>query len=279
MSVEKRLFYVTDDLHVHILTSSVSAQLASKGGSWADADLTAQTGGALAANVALSLSSFSDSLGEHLFYTAANSHIYQLYGHWEDICFSVFGNRFCLGPFFVWDNQDLTAKTGGTVGGWSLTSFSDSLGEHVFYISTDQHVHQLFGNTAGWVDQDLSLQAGTSQSGTVLTSFSDSFGEHVQYIGPDNHVHQLWHNGTTIGPWLDQDLTIIGNGSPISLSCFQFLTSFSDLSGEDVFYFPGTKFTSLLLLLARVGVIRNWWPVSLIICSIGFASPTDALPR
>ncbi|MBV8073313.1 MAG: hypothetical protein JO270_25685 [Acidobacteriaceae bacterium] len=236
----ERLFYVTADSHVHVLTSTASAQLASNGASWVDTDITAQTGGALAGNTDFSQSSFSDSLGEHLFYSGVDGHVHQLYGHWESICVNIFGQRICFGPFFIWNNQDLTATTGGPVVGAALTSFSDSLGEHVFYVGQGDHVHQLFLNGGGWVDQDLSLQAGTYNSGIVLASFSDSFGEHVQYVGTwDAHLHQLWHNGTTVGPWVDQDLTTLGNGLPIPSSCLESLTSFSDLSGEYVFYFPG----------------------------------------
>jgi hypothetical protein len=42
--------------------------------------------------------------------------------------------------------------------GSSLTSFVDSAGEHVLYIGTDNHVHQLY-YSGTWVDQDLSSWA------------------------------------------------------------------------------------------------------------------------
>jgi hypothetical protein len=107
-------------------------------------------------------------------------------------------------------DQDLTARANGPqiLNGSALTSFTDSAGEHVLYIGSDGHVHQLYFNGT-WVDQDLTALANGPQvlNYYALTSFADSAGEHVLYIGTDNHVHQLYYSGI----WVDQDLTAWAN--------------------------------------------------------------------
>ncbi|HEX3545954.1 MAG TPA: hypothetical protein VHU62_05175, partial [Mycobacterium sp.] len=83
--------------------------------------------------------------------------------------------------------------------------------QHVNFIGTDGHVHELYTapNTAGWVDHDLTQLAAAvaPKSDTALDGYwgTDS-SQHVNFIGTDGHVHELYIAPTTAG-WVDHDLT------------------------------------------------------------------------
>ena len=152
-------------------------------GTWNYDDLTALTGAPGSANGGMS--SFSDSLGLHVFYPGGGSlnHVYQLY--WQ-------------ASSSTWQPaQDLTAATGGPTNAFFTTSFADSTGEHVFYPANNNtgnpsHIHHLCGCSGRWTDQDLTVvsRATVQFSGVGLSSFVDSLGEHVFYTATDSHIHQ-----------------------------------------------------------------------------------------
>jgi hypothetical protein len=110
-----------------------------------------------------------------------------------------------------WINQDLTGIAPGAplAETWTgISSFADSYGEHVYYVATDQHVHQLYFDNTSWVDQDLTNSTNGPSAATAavigISSFADGYGEHVYYVATDQHVHQHFFNNTS---WVDQDLT------------------------------------------------------------------------
>jgi hypothetical protein len=181
-------FYLGTNRHVYqlIWTSATG---------WNNQDLTAITGNTLAASGS-AVAGFSDGAGAHAFYFGPNQHVYQL------IWTSATG----------WNNQDLTTQTGGKLAesGTGLTAFSDSSGEHAFYLGTNQHVYQLIWTSAtGWNNQDLTAITGNTlaEAGSALTGFADSVGEHTFYLGTNQHVYQLIWTGAT--GWSNQDLTTI----------------------------------------------------------------------
>ena len=83
--------------------------------------------------------------------------------------------------------------------------------QHVFFIGTDNHVHELYLTAgAGWVDIDLTALARavpptptTALDGYPLSDDS----KHVNFIGTDNHVHELYL--TAGAGWVDNDLTAL----------------------------------------------------------------------
>src|SRR5580700_10794959 len=119
-SLGDHIFYAAASQHVYQLYYAFSS------GSWSSGDLTALTGAALVATGSF-LSSFADTPGEHLIYFGANQHVYQLYYAYST---------------HAWQNTDLTSLTGNTLAavGSSVTSFVDSLGEHIGYLGTNEHV-------------------------------------------------------------------------------------------------------------------------------------------
>jgi hypothetical protein len=121
------------------------------------------------------LTSFADSLGEHIYFEGTNFHIYQLY--------YAFSSRSWLGA------ADLTAGTDGVPpeDGGQLTSFADSLGEHVAWEDTSQNLHQFFYSlsTRSWSDQNLSSAAGLPSGylcpGSPLASIASGGYEYISY--------------------------------------------------------------------------------------------------
>jgi hypothetical protein len=87
---------------------------------------------------------------------------------------------------------------------------SDS-SQHVNFIGTDNHVHELYiaPGADGWVDNDLTKLAGgvLPVAGTALDGYwgSDS-SQHVNFIGVDGHLHELYIAPGADG-WVDNDLT------------------------------------------------------------------------
>ena len=68
--------------------------------------------------------------------------------------------------------------------------------QHVNYIGTDKHIHELYITTgAGWVDNDLTTLAGavppTPHHRPDGYRLSDD-SQHVFFIGTDNHIHELY---------------------------------------------------------------------------------------
>jgi hypothetical protein len=135
-------------------------------------------------------------------------------------------------PKAGWIDNDLTAIAGAVapaahtaLNGYRLSDDS----QHVIYVGTDNHVHELFiARGGGWADNDLTAIAGavapaahTAVHGHRLSDDS----QHVIYVGVDNHVHELFI--ARDAGWADNDLTAIAgavapaahtalNGYPLS---------------------------------------------------------------
>ena len=82
--------------------------------------------------------------------------------------------------------------------------------QHVFFIGTDSHVHELDIAGAGWNDNDLTTLAGAvpPTPASALTGYRlSNDSKHVFFIGTDDHVHELFI--TAGAGWLDNDLTAL----------------------------------------------------------------------
>jgi hypothetical protein len=117
-----------------------------------------------------------------------------------------------------------------------LTSFSDTTGEHVFYVSQSQHVLQLYWNTSSWSPQDLTSISGATTVAIapgLLSSFYDTSGEHVFYIGSGFHIYQLylsWGANLSGSGWVNQDLTKLSQATNVASEFFGASASMSDIS-------------------------------------------------
>jgi Abnormal spindle-like microcephaly-assoc'd, ASPM-SPD-2-Hydin/Fungal fucose-specific lectin/Galactose oxidase, central domain len=187
----KHVFFIGTDGHVHEL------QIA-RGGRWVDNDVTTLAG-AVPPKAASALDGFrlgDDS--EHVNFIGTDSHVHEL-----------------THTGAGWVDHDLTTLAGAgavlpnpnsALDGFPLSDDS----EHVFFIGTDSHVHELTHTGAGWVDNDLTTLAGavppiptTALDGYRLSNDS----KHVNFIGTDNHVHELYF--TASAGWVDNDLTAL----------------------------------------------------------------------
>jgi hypothetical protein len=82
------------------------------------------------------------------------------------------------------------------------------MSNHVFYLSTDLHVRELYYNGKWW-GNDLTADTNGPAANPELTSFFDGSVEHVFYVSDgDHHVREPYYNGK----WWGNDLTAATNG-------------------------------------------------------------------
>ncbi len=194
-----RVYFISSDSHVHELAWFVNQQ---SQGSWNTTDLTANakdsnsntppppiTGSALASH---------DSSGSRVYFIGSDNHVHEL--AW------LVNQQGQL----LWNTTDLTANAkdgnGNTppppITGSALASH-DSGGSRVYFIGSDNHVHELawLVNQQGqlsWNTTDLTANTKDGNgntppppiTGSALASH-DSGGSRVYFIGSDNHVHEL----------------------------------------------------------------------------------------
>jgi hypothetical protein len=133
---------------------------------------------------------------QHVNYIGTDKHVHELY----------------ITAGAGWVDNDLTEKAGAVpptatsaLDGYRLSDDS----QHVFFIGTDNHVHELFIDGGSWADNDLTALAGAVPPipTSALTGYPlGNNSQHVFFIGTDDHVHELFIDG---GSWLDNDLTAL----------------------------------------------------------------------
>jgi len=190
--------YIASDGHVHEL-------YVTPGNPWKDNDLTKLAKSSSTATQGVRgvwspLSGYWDTLNrQHVNYIDRYGHVHELYNT----------------PTTAWKDNDLTklAKSSSfaEVGRSKLDGYWDTLSrQHVNYIASDGHVHELYNTptTGGWKDNDLTKLAKSSSIPGVWSTLRGYWGwgeNHVNYIDSDGHVHELYDSHTTA--WKDNDLT------------------------------------------------------------------------
>jgi len=185
---------------------------------WGHGDITTAAGAPAAAPGALT--SWIDSTYQHVVCTSADGHIHELY--------------FTLGPG-PWQSGDLTTAASAPLAlPGALTSWVDSVYQHVVFISADGHIHELYFKLGAgpWLVNDLTatLSAPAAIPG-ALTSWVDSY-QHIAYISADGHVHELRYKLGT-GPWTAADATASASAPPAVSTA---LTSWTEKIYEHVVY-------------------------------------------
>jgi hypothetical protein len=197
-----------------------------------------------------------------------------------------------------WVDTDLTALThGGTsypgLSGEITAFFTTPNNQpHVFYIDTNEDIHQLYDNGTNWSDQNLTELTGGSQAFGTLSGFSVGNLQHVFFVGyNDSHIHQLYYNNSK---WVDQDITALAgaqNDSGGELVAFattpndnfhvyyQGAGGFNDLHQ---LYFNGTSWSdsNLTTITGGYGCFGHWIAgfamgnIQQIFCA-GYSNPND----
>lgn len=200
LGVTQHVFYLGGDNHVHELRWDPA-------GGWHQTDLmTAAVRGAPNAAVGSALIGYPLGNSPHAFYVGTAGHVHEL---WWD-------------PASGWRPTDLmtaiaesapNAAVGGALAGYPLDN-----SQHVFYVGTDNHVHDLWWDRAsGWRPTDLMTAAARGAPdaavGSALAGYPLGHSQHVFYVGTDNHVHELWWDRAS--GWHPTDLVAaVARGAP-----------------------------------------------------------------
>lgn len=173
----QHVFYKGQDSHIHEL--------------WWDApgnehlDLTALTG-APPASGDPSGYVFRPQGTQHVDYRGVDGHVHELWWRYRD----------------GWHHNDLTDATGAPpadqamkpVGyGFDPSALQPVATQHVDYVGTDGHVHELWWDPSGWHHNDLTLAtaAPAAISDTAAYVFTEQSSQHVFFTSDDHHVIEL----------------------------------------------------------------------------------------
>ena len=169
---------------------------------WHRNDLTAASGGAPIAAGRPTGYVFDAQGTQHVVYRAAGGHIIELW----------WGNN-------SWHHHDLTTAAGGApLPASNPTGYAfDAQGtQHVVYLATDAHIHELWWDSNGWHHNDLTAAAGSAplaSSDPVGYAFNAQRTQHVVYVtsNPAGHIIELWWDSNG---WHHNDLTVAAGTAP-----------------------------------------------------------------
>lgn len=190
-----RVYYLTSDQHIH--------EFAFTSAGWQHWDVTADTGAPPAIpDSPLGVTTITND-DPRVYYLAADQHVHEL--AWRSLT-------------NVWYHRDVTAAAGGQVAAGTTLATTTVHGlARVYYLSPDQHVHELRWEATGWADLDVTNNAmGVPLSGStfVAVTVRDIGEPRVYYFAPSQNglgIHELaWSNQD--GRWYDNDLTALGGG-------------------------------------------------------------------
>ena len=133
---------------------------------------------------------------QHVIYVDSNNHLQELWS---------------AGQPGAWKDTDLTDKTQALEAGSKSTLAGYAVGtqEHIIYIDTNTHIHELLYNSSNqiWSNNDLTkaTNANPPASGSALVGYSDTT-QHVIYTDSNGHIQELWNSSGSIA-WQQHDLT------------------------------------------------------------------------
>jgi hypothetical protein len=201
--------YIDANNDVHELYWTTSGLLPSSSSGWHNNDLSK------AANVSLPgpvTFGYQAGLAGYVFYSQRTQHVIcnGADGHIHELWWGSDG----------WHPNDLTVQAAApkpnNPGSVPVGCAFESQGtQHVFYIGSDNDVHELLWDTNGWRHNDLTAKSGAT-AGNAISSpaayvFSAKETLNVFYIDNNSDVHQLSSDGD--GNWTDIDLTAAAGAS------------------------------------------------------------------
>jgi len=151
---------------------------------WVDNDLTALAAATPARVGGAGLDAYTEGdNSQHVNFIASDGHVHELYRSPD--------------PAAQWVDNDLTALAGAPP---AFVMTSDGYiqadgGQHVNFVDSARHVHDLFRSpdpAVQWVDSDLTALAGGPQALESLDGYSQADGSlHINYIDVSGNVHEL----------------------------------------------------------------------------------------
>jgi hypothetical protein len=176
-------YYVGTDQHVHQLYWNSTT-------GWHHLDISGSIG-ALNVSSGGALATLMDTLtnSPEAYYVGTDQHVHVVL--WN----SVTG----------WGKADISALANAPVqvaasGSLSAIINTFSGNPEVYYVGSDQHIHQLFFNGSSWQHFDVGAftVALNAANGSAMTSMMDTVvgALEVFYVGTDQHIHQLTWNPT-----------------------------------------------------------------------------------
>jgi hypothetical protein len=209
-------FFTTPNDQLHVFYGSLDSadlhQLFYNGSNWADSDLSQAVGLYQYSGI----SGFSVANFQYVFYIGSDGNVHQM----------LYNN-------VGWADTNVTLASGTSAiasNGSNLVAFTTSPALHVFYTSSDSHVHQLFAtNGTNWQDQDLTVVTSGPDANFAygMAGFNVGNFQYVYYLDTASHLHQLLYNNAS---WTDEDLTALTKSSPTA-----------EFSNVSAFLIPGTK--------------------------------------
>ena len=195
--------FIGADNHIHEL-------LIRPNGSWIDNDLTVLSGSGIGHSAHSPLDGYiGPDGGQHVNFIGSDGHVHELY----------------ILPHGSWVNNDLNKLSGNSIAPSRTSSLCAYLGpdngQHVNFIATDGHVHELYIAPHGnWVNNDLTVLSGNGVAPLPTSPLCGYWGsgntQHVNFIGTDGHVHELYI--VPNGHWVNNDLTVLSGNSMIPAS-------------------------------------------------------------
>jgi hypothetical protein len=214
------VFYLGTEGHVHELWYS--------GGIWNAADPTAAAGAPNAAagsDIAAQINTIATT--DEVFYLGADQHVHEL---WESSG--------------IWYATDPTAAAGApnAAAGTNVAVHINTIAstDEVFYLGTDQHVHELWCSSGIWHAADPTAAAGAlnAASGSPIVAQTNTIAssDEVFYMGTDRHVHELWCSS---GIWYAADPTATA-GAPNAAAGSDIAAHVNTIATTDEVFYLGS---------------------------------------
>lgn len=193
---------------------------------WQSDDVTAATGAPAADIATLTGYAFEAQGTQHIIYVGARDR------HAVELWWNVNG----------WHVDDLTALSNGVplADGSPIYGYAfEAQGtQHIIYVGSDHHLHELWSDEAGWHCGDLTLATSTvppaGTAGTISGYVDAGRGtQHLVFGGADGHVYVLV--GTATG-WSATDLTVTAHAALLAADGTIAAYTFESEGTEHVIY-------------------------------------------
>jgi hypothetical protein len=242
---EQHINYIGIDGHIHERFHRAE-------GNWIHNDLSVIAGSSIFPAANSALDAYADlDLGQHVNFIGTDGHVHKLY----------------IRPKGQWINNDLIMLSGNGITPSRTSPLSGYMaqdnGQHVNFIGTDGHVHELYNlHSAQWLNNDLTQLAQLSGPSVPPAPDSKLCGywawsdgkQHVNFTGTDGHVHDL--SIAPNGQWTNSDLTQLSGPSSATPASDGALHSYPQPNGDLHVNFIGVNDAHLHELL--LGPLAQW---------------------